>query len=168
MSGGASLWVSIFRVAASWLPGRLLRLLYPEPKCRANVHILVSGGGPLFEVRHQRETPALIGLQIAILNSLPFEIDVELRELEIRWNSQSLRDTLNKHSKVAGPGVASIDLGEFNLFEPQRSDLYLNGKGGAHLRATLCGTVKSDVRSFDLRTNLEMKAMVNCEWTLLV
>jgi hypothetical protein len=168
MSEGAGLWVSIFRVAASWLPARLLRLFYPERKCCERVRILVSGIGSVFEMRKSRPTPALIGLQIAVVNLLPFEIDVELRELEIRYESQHLKATLNKHVKVVGPGVGSVDLGEFDLSDPLETELYNFGKGGAHLYTTIRGTVESDVRNFDLRADLQMKAMVNCDWKLLV
>jgi len=159
---------TILKAIASWLLARAIGWRYPEAKCRAKISIFASGGGPLFELRSSRSTPALIGLQIAVINSLPFEIDVEIRELEIRYNSQRLAATLNKHVRVAAPGVASVDLGEFNLSEAQRSELCQFGKGGAHLRTTICGTVKSGVRNFELRTDLEMKAMVNCDWKLLV
>ena len=69
-----------------WLPGWVLRWRYPIPKCQECLTAIAPGVGPHIYINVER-SPAIVGLNLTLMNGLPFPVKIDGVHLELTFES---------------------------------------------------------------------------------
>ncbi len=116
-------WGAIFRAVLSpvvrWLPGWALRRWYPVRKCQEYLTVEAHGVGPHIYVNPGRP-PVITGLNLSLMNGLPFAVKLESVHLEVSVESYAL--TNHDHfvrESVPGAGVRQIRVNDIHLSDGQ-------------------------------------------------
>lgn len=67
---------------APWLTRWLLRRAFLVSECRTRFMVDMPGNNARFELLSIRPSPALVGLEVRIYNSLPFAVDFSMFRLD--------------------------------------------------------------------------------------
>ena len=143
-----------------WLAGRVLRWWYPVRKFREHLTVAAHGVGPHIFINAGR-SPAIIGLNVTLMNSSPFSVKVESVHLEISLESRAL--TNHDHSgkeSVPGGGVLKISISDIHLTDGQARIVREHSSECAVLRISghiSCETVVGDLSKL---LELETRAFI--------
>ena len=157
-------WGALAKAALSpvlrWLPGRVLRWWYPVRKFQEHLTVAAHGVGPHIYINAGR-SPAIIGLNVTLMNSSPFSVKVESVHLEISLESRAL--TNHDHSgkeSVPKRGVLRIGISDIHLTDGQARIVREHSSECAVLRISghiSCETVVGDLSKL---LELETRAFI--------
>ena len=158
-------WGALAKAVFSWvmhrLPGWLLRWWYPVRKFQEHLTVAAHGVGPHIFINAGR-SPAIIGLNVTLMNSSPFSVKVESVHLEISLESRAL--TNHDHSgkeSVPKRGVLRIGISDIHLTDGQARIVREHSSECAVLRISghiSCETVVGDLSKL---LELETRAFIN-------
>lgn len=157
-------WGALAKAVFSWvmhrLPGWLLRWWYPVRKFQEHLTVAAHGVGPHIYINAGR-SPAIIGLNVTLMNSFPFSVKVESVHLEISLESRAL--TNHDHSgkeSVPGGGVLKMRISDIFLTDGQATIVREHSSECAVLRISghiSCETVVGDLSKL---LELETRAFI--------
>lgn len=116
-------WTALLKTFVShvlrWLPGWALRRWYPIQKCQEYLTVSAYGVGPHIYINAER-APAIAGLNLTLMNGLPFAVTIEGCHLELSLESRTLTngDQTVRETVPAG-GTRQISINEIHLSDGQ-------------------------------------------------
>lgn len=100
---------------ASFLPNLLLRRMYPKPYFSSNIHINMGDYTPSMYLETDG-SGRLMGLAIAITNFLPFQMEINFSEMDIRISGNGVTNaSINKTIDVQRLSRQQLTLPDLNL-----------------------------------------------------
>lgn len=116
-------WVAISKAILSpvlrWLPGFVLRWWYPIRKCQDSLIVAIHGVGPHIYVNANRPA-AIVGLNLILINGLPFAVKCEGLHLELSLGSRGLTNhDLFVKEAVPGCGIQQVSVSDIHLSNGQ-------------------------------------------------
>lgn len=110
-----TIWSPMLR----WLPGWALRTWYPIQKCQELLTVSAHGVGPHIYINSER-SPAIAGLNLTLVNGLPFSVKIVGFHLELSLESRTLTNCDQAVKETVPPGgTRQISMNEIHLSDGQ-------------------------------------------------
>lgn len=143
-----------------WLPGGVLRWRYPIPKCQECLTAVAPGVGPHIYINAER-SPAIAGLNLTLMNRLPFPVKVDGIHLALRLEDSALTngDQIVRMT-IPAWGIQQIALNEIHLSEGQVGIVRKHKNESPILKVTGYITCESPVGEFTKNLQLDTRAFI--------